>query len=70
MTPLILSYESLDVDPKLTYKERPVQILDRKGKVLCNKVVPLVKVLWCNQAVEEATWETETNIRERYPELF
>ena len=40
----VLSYESLDVDPKLTYEERLVKILDRKDKVLCNKVVPLVKV--------------------------
>ena len=66
----VLSYESLDVDPKLTYEERPVKILDRKDKVLRNKVVPLVKVLWLNQAVEEATLETEMDMWERYPELF
>ena len=60
----------LDVDPKLTYEKRPMKILDQKGKVLRNKVVPLVKVLWRNQAVEEATWETETDMRERYLELF
>ena len=24
----VLSYESLDVDPKLTYEENPVEILD------------------------------------------
>ena len=46
----VLNYESLDVDPKLAYKERPVEILDRKDKVLHNKVVPQVKVLWRNQA--------------------
>ena len=51
----VLSYESLDLDPKLTYEERPVKILDRKDKVLRNKIVPLVKVLWHNQFVEEAT---------------
>ena len=72
----VLSYESLDVDPKLTYEERPVKILDRKDKVLRNKVVPLVKVvllakvLWRNQTVEEATWETETNMRKKYPKFF
>ena len=44
----VLSYESLDLDPKLTYEERPVKILDRKDKVLRNKIVPLVKVLWRN----------------------
>ena len=51
----VLSYESLDVDPKLTYEQRPVKILDRKDKVLHNKIVLLVKVLWCNHVVEEAT---------------
>ena len=35
----ILSYKSLDVDPKLTYKEKPIEILDWKEKVLCNKTV-------------------------------
>ena len=58
----VLSYKSLDVDSKLTYEERPVTILDRKDKVLCNKIVPLVKVLWHNQVVEEATWETEEDM--------
>ena len=55
MTPLILSYESLDVDPKLTYEEKPIKILDRMDKWLRSKVVPLVKVLWRNQVMEEAT---------------
>ena len=66
----VLSFESLDVDPKLVYEEKPVRILDQKDKVLRSKVVPLVKVLWCNQAVEEATWETEVDMREKYLELF
>ena len=66
----VLNYESLDVDAKLAYEERPVGILDRKNKVVRNKVVPLVKVLWLNQAVEEGTWETEAIMGEKYPELF
>ena len=66
----ILSYESLDVDPKLTYEERPVRILDRKDKMLRNKIVSLIKVLWRNHVVEEATWKTDEDMRKRYPELF
>ena len=41
----VLSYESLDADPKLTYQEKLVEIIDRKDKVLRNKILPLVKVL-------------------------
>ena len=66
----VLSYESLDVDPKLTYEERPVKILDRKDKVLRNNIMSLVRVLWRNHVVEEATWETEEDMRKKYPELF
>ena len=58
----VLSYKSLDLDPKLTYKERPIKILDRKDKVLHNKIVSLVKVLWRNQVVEEGTWEIEEDM--------
>ena len=66
----VLSYESLDVNPKLTYEEKPIEILDRKDKVLCSKIVPLVKMLSRYHAVEEATWETIEDMRKKYPELF
>ncbi|KAL5540066.1 hypothetical protein UlMin_045796 [Ulmus minor] len=58
------------IDEKLSYEERPVRILDRKTKELRNKTVALVKVLWRNHAVEEATWEREDEMREKYPNLF
>ena len=66
----VLSYESLDVDPKLNYEEKLVKILDLKDEVLCNKIVPLVKVLWSNHVLEEATWKIEEDMRKKYPELF
>ena len=45
-------------------------MLDQKDKVLRNKTIPLVKVLWTNSKVEEATWELESAMRDQYPELF
>lgn len=66
----VLSYEGLELDQDLSYEERPVQLLDRKDKVLRNKTIPLVKVLWRNSKSEEATWELEADMREKYPELF
>ena len=41
-----------------------------KEKVLRNKVIRLVKVLWQHHGVEEATWEPEQEMREKYPYLF
>ena len=66
----VLSYEHLQLDQDLSYEEKPVQILDRKDKVLRNRTVPLVKVLWRNIKSEEATWELESDMQSRYPELF
>ncbi|KAL5815789.1 hypothetical protein ACOSQ3_024167 [Xanthoceras sorbifolium] len=62
--------ESIEIRPDLTYEEEPVQILDREIKELRNKRVPLVKVLWRNHQVEEATWESEETMRQQYPQLF
>ncbi|KAL5565244.1 hypothetical protein UlMin_028408 [Ulmus minor] len=66
----VLASEPIEVREDLTYQEQPVQILDRKDKALRNKVIPLVKVLWRNHKVEEATWEREDEMRAKYPHLF
>ncbi|XP_073294478.1 uncharacterized protein [Primulina huaijiensis] len=66
----VLRHESLDLLPNLSYEEMPVQVLDRKVKVLRNKEIGLVKVLWRNQVIEEATWEPEEEIKHCYPSLF
>ncbi|KAM2676729.1 hypothetical protein EV1_003371 [Malus domestica] len=62
--------QPLEINPDLTYDEEPVTILDWKDKVLRNKIVRLVKVLWRNHSMEEATWETEERMKEMYPCLF
>ncbi|XP_027109239.1 uncharacterized protein [Coffea arabica] len=62
--------EEVEIDENLSYEERPVKILDPKMKELGRKQIPLVKVLWRNQGVEEATWEVEEEIQKKYPELF
>ena len=66
----VLSYENLVLDETLSYEEQPVKVLDRKDKVLRNKTISLVKVLWRNSKVEEATWELESDMRSQHPELF
>ncbi|KAM6570095.1 hypothetical protein CsatB_018080 [Cannabis sativa] len=66
----VLNYETLELQPDLSYDEQPVQILDKKEKVLRTKTISLVKVLWRNSKVEEATWELEFDMRAQHPELF
>ncbi|WOH05987.1 hypothetical protein DCAR_0625410 [Daucus carota subsp. sativus] len=66
----VIEYEPVELEADLSYVEMPVEILDRKEKVLRNKVVKLVRVLWRNPKVEESTWELESDMREKYPHLF
>ena len=66
----VLEHELIEVHKDPTYEEQPVQILDQKKKTLRNKAIPLVKVLWQNYKVEEATWEWEDEMRKKYPHLF
>ncbi|XP_027158198.1 uncharacterized protein LOC113759821 [Coffea eugenioides] len=63
----ILPPEDVELDESLNYEERPIQILDRKVKDLRNKQISLVKVLWKHHEVEEATWELEKDMQEKYP---
>lgn len=66
----VIGYEPLSVREDMTYEEQPVEILDSTQKVLRNKTGKLVKVLWRNHTMEEATWEREGEMREKYPHLF
>ncbi|KAJ8748685.1 hypothetical protein K2173_008130 [Erythroxylum novogranatense] len=66
----IIQTSEVQLSDDLSYEEVPVAILDSKDKILRNKVIKLVKVLWRNHAVEEATWEPQDAMQEQYPHLF
>ncbi|XP_022158211.1 uncharacterized protein LOC111024747 [Momordica charantia] len=59
----VLDPEPLPLDGTLYYEEVPVEILAKETKMLRNRAIDLVKVLWRNHQVEEATWEREDEIR-------
>ncbi|XP_074292586.1 uncharacterized protein LOC141619468 [Silene latifolia] len=66
----VLAAETIDMDENLSYVEVAMEILDRKVRKTRNSEIALVKVLWSNHNVEEATWETEAEIKEKYRHLF
>ena len=51
------------------YEEQPVAILDCQVRRLPNKDVASVKMLWQNDNREEMTWETEEEMKKKYPYL-
>ena len=66
----VVSSETIELKPNLTYEEEPVEILAREVKELQNKRITLVKVLWRNHKTEEAIWESEDTMQQQYPQLF
>ncbi|KAA0060381.1 putative polyprotein [Cucumis melo var. makuwa] len=66
----VVDFEPLQLSENLSYEEQPIEILAREVKRLRNRGIALVKVLWRNHGVKEATWESEENMRAQYLELF
>ncbi|KAH0652758.1 hypothetical protein KY289_030436 [Solanum tuberosum] len=66
----IIKWDSIVLDKDLQYEEEPIGILDRDVRKLRTNEVKSVKVQWKHHPVEENTWETERDMREKYPQLF
>ena len=66
----VLDTPEIELRDDLSYEEQPVQIMGREERELRNKTISLVKVLWRNHLVEEATWKREDQMRSQYPHLF
>ncbi|XP_074297913.1 uncharacterized protein LOC141628711 [Silene latifolia] len=66
----VLEVVNIKLDEYLSYLEVPKEILDRKVRKTGTGETVLLKVLWSNHNVEEATWEAEEAMKERYPILF
>ena len=55
----VVELEPIQISEDLTYKKVPVQIVDVINKVLRHAVVKLVKVIWSNHSIRDATYELE-----------
>lgn len=66
----VLLKQLIELIEDLTYEERPLCILDRKEQVLRIKVISMVKILWINHGIEDATWKNKDKMKQRYPQLF
>ncbi|KAI3696885.1 hypothetical protein L6452_29480 [Arctium lappa] len=60
----------LRVDEGNRCVEEPDAILERKTKKLRHKEVTLVKVQWKHHRGANVTWESEEDMKRRYPHLF
>ncbi|XP_016737128.1 uncharacterized protein [Gossypium hirsutum] len=66
----VVPIEEIEDQSDLLYEEELIVSFDHQVKVLCNKTVPLVKVLWHNHKTKEATWKSEDIMKRYYLYLF
>ncbi|XP_028802676.1 uncharacterized protein LOC114757766 [Neltuma alba] len=66
----VIELEEVKLRYNLTYPTEPERILDIKDKQLRNKTIRFIKVFWKDMSPDDATWETEEQMRYEYPYLF
>ncbi|WVZ70764.1 hypothetical protein U9M48_019406 [Paspalum notatum var. saurae] len=57
----------IQIEPDLTYEERPIKILDQKQRTTRRRTINFYKVQWSNHSEERATWEQEEYLQTKYP---
>ena len=66
----VLETPPVELTESLGFVTQPVAIVDRTVRELRNRSVPMVRVVWRSDRVEEETWETEESMRRHHPHLF
>ena len=66
----IVPLETIQLDNDLTYKEKPIKILEFSNRVTRSKVIKFCKVQWSHHTEDEATWEREEDLLKDHPHLF
>jgi hypothetical protein len=59
--------EDMDAKEDLSY---PVKILETSERVMWNKRIKMCKVQWSHNSEEEATWESEEELKVEFPSFF
>ena len=60
----------LELEPDLTYSEYPIRVLDQKDRVTRRWTIKFYKVQWNQHSEEEATWELEDYLLEKFLEFL
>jgi hypothetical protein len=58
-----IDHNSIDLNHDLTYRERPIRILEEDIRLTHRRKNKMYKVQWSNHTEDEATWECEDYLR-------
>jgi hypothetical protein len=67
---LKIEADPIIIQQDLTIDAQPVRVLEFSERVMRNHTIKYVKILWSNQTEREATWELESTMHNKYPDLF
>jgi hypothetical protein len=62
-----LPMEELNANEDFTYSEYPIRILETSRRITWSKVINMCKVQCSHHSEDEATWETEDELRAEFP---
>jgi hypothetical protein len=65
-----LPMEDLDAKEDLPYQEDPIMILEMSERVMRNRRIKMCMVQWSHHTEEEATWEKEEELKDKFPNFF
>ncbi|CAN4115603.1 unnamed protein product [Withania somnifera] len=65
----VIQEDLVRLDESRSFVEEPVRILAKEVRKLRSREIPMVKVRWNHRSIEEATWEIESEVRKRYPQI-
>ncbi|WVZ70402.1 hypothetical protein U9M48_019073 [Paspalum notatum var. saurae] len=63
----VVDTSQIQIEPDLTYEEKPIKILDQKQRSTRRRAINFYKVQWSNHSEEEATWEQEEFLQTKNP---
>ena len=66
----VLKVPPVELEKDLSFEVQPVAIVDQETKQMRSKIIPMVKVLWKSDMIEEMTWELKFFMKDHYPYLF
>jgi hypothetical protein len=67
---LNIEFDPIIIQQDLTIDAQPVRVLEFLERVIRNRTIKYVKIIWSNQTEREATWELESIMHNKYPDLF
>jgi hypothetical protein len=65
-----INHDSIDLNHDLTYREKPIRILEEDVHLTRRRKIKMYKVQSSNHSEDEATWECEDYLQREFPELL